>query len=219
MTVLAVTGTRREAAVLSGSGVESIAIGGSRAALEAHLVAQGAPLAALISFGMAGALSPDLRVGDWVIGERVCGGFEAECDTEWVAALVRQLPGARLGSCYADGRLIGDSEEKQRIYQSSGALAADMESHLVAETALRIGVPFAVLRCISDEAAHSLPQVIAVAMRPDGSLALGSIATSLARSPGQLLELPETMRAFNAAYAALRRGTARLTGRLAFDSH
>jgi hypothetical protein len=92
-----------------------------------------------------------------------------------------------------------------------------MESHMVAEAAARIGVPFAIVRCISDEAAHSLPPVISVAMRPDGSLALGSIAASLARNPGQLLELPQTMRAFNTAYSALRLGAQSLTGRLAFD--
>jgi adenosylhomocysteine nucleosidase len=92
-----------------------------------------------------------------------------------------------------------------------------MESHLVAQTAARIGVPFAILRCISDEATHSLPPVISVAMRSDGSLAPGSIAASLARNPGQLLELPQTLRAFNQAYTVLRLGAQSLTGRLAFD--
>jgi adenosylhomocysteine nucleosidase len=216
--VVAVTGTKREAAVLRGSGVEAIAIGGSSPALEGFMASEGASLAALISFGMAGALSPELRIGDWVIGEGVCGAVDADCEPKWREELARAMPNARLGICYADGHLIGDSTQKQSLHQKFGAIVADMESHLVAEVAGQLGVPFAILRCISDEAAHSLPPVIALAMRPDGSLALGSIAASLACNPAQLLELPQTIRAFNAAYSALRHGADMLTGRLAFDS-
>jgi adenosylhomocysteine nucleosidase len=211
--VVAVTGTQREASVLRGLGVTALAIGGRAEALD-HL---SLPVSGIISFGMAGALSPDLRVGDWVIGGSLCGAVEAVCDPAWVAVLARQLPAARIGACYADGRLIGNSAEKQRLHQFTGAIIADMESHIVARTAARLGVPFAILRCISDEAARSLPPLIEVAMRPDGGLAMGRIAASLVRQPGQLLELSRTLRAFNAGFSAMKRSAASLLGRLAFD--
>lgn len=211
--VVAVTGTRREAAVLRGSGVETIALGSGSAPLEDRLV----PLCAVVSFGMAGALGPDLRLGDWVIGTRTCGAFAAECDPQWRTALARQLPGARLGSCYADGHLIADSTEKKRLFQSTGALIADMESHRVAKAAASLGVPFAVLRCISDEAAHSLPPAIAVAMRPDGGIALAGILRSIIGNPSQLSDIARVVRQFAAVYSAFQATAGEIPGRLGFD--
>lgn len=199
--------------MLGSSGVECLAIGGSAQTLEGQL----AGAVGIVSFGMAGALSPELQIGDWVIGERVTGAFAGECDVRWSAGLARAMPQARLGAVYADGRLIGDPAEKSSLFKEKGALAADMESHSVAEAAARAGVPFAILRCISDEALHALPPAIAVAMRPDGSLALGAILNSILRSPLQLPKIFETLSHFNRAYGALRQGAATIPGRLAFD--
>ena len=205
-TVLAVTGTRREASVLHGLGVGVIAIGGTEAALDAALLEPDAPLAAIVSFGMGGALDPELRLGDWVIGTGVCGGASALCNAEWASDLSRRLPQTRLGSCYADGRLIGDSQEKQELFRKQGAIVVDMESHLVAKAAARLGIPFAILRCISDEAAADLPPAIAVAMRPDGGLALGAIIKSIVMDPAQLPELMRSTVRFNRVFASLKTG-------------
>ena len=204
--VLAITGTRREASVLRQSGVTAIAIGGSSEALDAALVGPDVSLAALVSFGMCGALDPGLRLGDWVIGTRVCGRIDADCDLQWTVDLARNLPSARKGPIYADGRLIGSSQEKQALFSQHGALAADMESHLVAAAAARLGIPFAVLRCISDEAGAELPPAIAVAMHSDGRLAMGAILQSILSSPAQLPELMRSTARFNRAFASLKAG-------------
>lgn len=199
--------------MLHASGVEVIALGGQPAGLEGIR----GPFCGVISFGMAGALSTDLRIGDWIIGSRTCGPLEMECDPPWQAALANALPNARTGPVYADGRLIGDAQEKRSLCHRHGALAADMESHFAAGLAARAGVPFAILRCISDEAVHQLPPAIAVAMRPDGGLALGNILKSIARKPAQMLDILSTLNHFTRAYAALRRDAASIPGRLAFD--
>ncbi|MGE3691731.1 MAG: phosphorylase [Novosphingobium sp.] len=211
--VLAITGTRREAAVLRHAGVEVLAIGG----VEDRFGHYRRPLGAVISFGMAGALSPDLRIGDWVIGSKTCGALSVECDARWQTALARVLPDARTGPIYADGRLIGNLREKAALAGRHGALAADMESHYAARLAAEAGVPFAILRCISDEARHALPPAIAVAMRPDGGLDMGNILKSIMRNPGQLTEIMQTLVHFNRAYGALRRGASAIPARLAFD--
>lgn len=211
--VLVITGTRREASVLRGAGMEALPLGGAAEGLKR----KSGPICAVISFGMAGALSPDLRIGDWVIGSRTCGPLEVECDERWQAALAKALPKARIGPVYADGRLIGDAQEKRSLSCRHNALAADMESHFAAELAAKAGVPFAILRCISDEAVHALPPAIAVAMRPDGGLALGNVLKSIARNPAQVIDILSTLTHFNRAYAALRRDAATIPGRLAFD--
>lgn len=215
--ILAVTGTQREAAVLRGLGVDVVAIGGSAAALEAYLADKSGSLDAMISFGMAGALSPDLGLGDWVVGTGLAG--RADCDEFWASTLAGKLPAAKLGPVHADGHLIADPAEKSALYQETGAIATDMESHLVAQAAARMGIPFAVLRCISDEAGSALPPAIAVAMKVDGGLALGAILKSIARNPLQLPALFKTSLCFNRAYLDMQAGVRTLGPRLAFGGN
>lgn len=199
--------------MLRGLDVQAIAGGGVSERLAADLVQLAKGADAIISFGMAGALAPELVLGDWVIGTRV-GAHD--CDPRWIAGLSVRLPEARVGPIHADGRLIVDPAEKANLHRASGSLAADMESHVVARVAAEAGLPFAVLRCVSDEAPAALPPAIAVAMKPGGGLALGAVLASIARQPGQLPHLFRTVASFNRAYAALREGAARAGPRLAF---
>lgn len=212
--VVAVVGLRREAAVLKGLDVVAVAGGGDpvRLARELAAAAQGAD--GIISFGMAGALDPALRIGDWVIGSGVIGGFDAACDPAWAEALARRLPGARRGTVHAESRLIGYPAEKAQLF-AGHAIAADMESQVAARVATGLGLPLAVLRCISDEAGAALPPAIAVAMKPGGGLALGAVLRSIGGNPGQLPALLRTVAGFNRAYRALREGARQAGPRLA----
>lgn len=211
--VVAVVGLKREAAVLRGLDVVVVAGGGAAERLRRELADASKGAAGIISFGMAGALAPELRLGDWVIGSRV---DDLACDARWIASLAARLPQARVGPVHADGRLISQPAAKKELYQASGALAADMESHIAAEAALRAGVPFAVLRCVSDEAGAALPPAIAVAMKPGGGLALGAVLGSLARAPHQLPDLLRTVKRFGKAYRELRQAAHQAGPRLAF---
>lgn len=215
--VVAVVGLRREAAVLRGLDVMTLAGGGAPDRLARDLADRARGAAGLISFGMGGALAPDLALGDWVIGSGVDGpGLDDwVCDPAWIAALAARLPAARIGPVHADGRLIADPAEKAKLNRASGSLIADMESHVVARVAAEAGLPFAVLRCVSDEAGAALPPAIAVAMKPGGGLALGAVLGSIARRPGQLPHLLRTVAGFNRAYAALGEGARRAGPRLA----
>ncbi len=201
--------------MLRGLGMEVVAGGGDAGHLSGILAKQGKGAAGIISFGMAGALDPSLKIGDWVIGTGLTGSWEGPCDADWSAALAACLPAARLGTCYADGRLIADPAEKLRL-GASGALAADMESHIVGAAAAEAGVPFAILRCISDEAHAALPPAIAAAMRPGGGLALGPVFTSILRNPMQLPELIRMTGRFNRAFSSLQSGARAAGQHLAF---
>jgi hopanoid-associated phosphorylase len=215
--VIVVTGLAREGAVLRGGGIEVLAGGGAPDRLAADLADKAPRAAGIVSFGMAGALDPNLKLGQWVIGDHLAGTFACACDPTWVAALAQRLPGARVGVSYCDGRLIGDPAEKRALAASHDAVAADMESHIAAEAAARCGLPFVVLRCISDEADDRLPPAIAVAMRPGGGLALGAVLGSILARPGQLPALLGTLTRFSRAYAALKVGAGAVGPRLAFD--
>jgi len=215
--VLVVTGLKREGAVLRGGGIDVLAGGGKPDRLAATLAAKAPSAAGIVSFGMAGALDPTLKIGQWVIADRLLGTFACTCDLAWIASLAHRLPEAKVGAAYCDGRLVADPIEKRVLAASHDALAADMESHIAAEAAARFGLPFVVLRCISDEADDCLPPAIAVAMRPGGGLALRAVLGSILSRPGQMPAFIGTLSRFSRAYAALKAGAEAVGPRLAFD--
>ena len=216
--IIAVTGTRRESMVLANAGVQVIAAGGDAEGLVRQLAELAPNAAGLISFGMAGAIDRSLALGDWVVGKRLVGSFPAKCDARWAAALRERIPGARLGAVQADGRLLSDPYEKEHISARSAALVVDMESHIVAEAAAQAGIPFAILRCVSDTTGMVLPPAVDVMMRPDGSIDLGAVAGSLAGSPGQIPSFVRTLSAFARAYGMMGKGAQAIGDRLGFDA-
>jgi adenosylhomocysteine nucleosidase len=165
----------------------------------------------IISIGIAGALSPDIAVGDVVIAERVVTANEAfETDAKWTARLAGALPDARIGAILGRGAIAESAEIKVTLRESTGADAVDMESHLAARAAMEHGVPFAALRVISDAADHSLPPAALVAMKPDGSIALSRVLLSVLRQPSQVPALIRTGRESEKAFAVLEQCLAAL---------
>jgi nucleoside phosphorylase len=126
---------------------------------------------AVISFGLCGALDGGLAVGDLVLGEAVTDGERRyDCDPEWIAALADTFPRARRGLFWADGRMISGVAQKQALFETTGAIAVDMESHLAAKAAADFGVPFAIVRSVSDCALTAIPATAEAAFAPDGSI-------------------------------------------------
>lgn len=207
---MVVTGTLREAGVLGHAEMTVIPGGGDAEGLRARLRASAPEATGILSFGFAGALADGLGIGDWVVGTRVTGGIEAECDPRWRAALLARLPKAQSGPIFADGRLITDVAAKREAGARHGALGVDMESHIGAAVAAEHGLPFGIARCISDEVSRALPPAIAVAMRPDGSVDGRAMALSLATRPGQFADFARAIRGFLRAMACLREGAQRL---------
>jgi hopanoid-associated phosphorylase len=208
--ILAATGLKREAQILAGPGVLAIPGGGRSAALEAALLAAAADGASgVISIGLAGALAAGLSPGDWVVADAVLAGdVRLATDAGWRARLIAALPGAREGAFLGSEAMLTDAAEKQRVRLASGALAVDMESHVAARVAQRLGLPFAAARVISDAADRSLPAAVKVGMTADGGMALWPVLGALTRDPGQLASLIRTgleaERAFRALALAAR---------------
>ena len=206
--VIVATGFNREVACLRGiAGVVPVAGGGDPARLRHRIeAALAAGARGIASFGMAGALADGLAIGDWVVADRLTGAVELDCDPAWTAALAAALPGARVGGCYADGRMIDTVAEKLRLGRHHRALAVDMESQVAGDVAAAHGLPFAIVRCVSDGARHLLPHAITVSMRPDGGVNAAAMLASLARDPGQAADVTRTIAGFAKAMRALKRG-------------
>ena len=206
MTVLAVTGLKREARIAGRAGVVAVAGGGDAASLKAKLDALHGDIKGVISVGLAGALSPLLKVGDVVIADQVIQERETwRCSGDWRIALAARLPHAHQGPVVGSTAIIATAKAKAALYDATGALAVDMESALAGRFAAERKLPFAVLRVISDDAGHVLPPAALVAMKPDGGIALGRVLGSLVRHPLQVPRLIATARTSGKAFRELLR--------------
>ncbi|HWL82425.1 MAG TPA: hopanoid-associated phosphorylase [Roseomonas sp.] len=207
MRVLVATGLRREARLLAGPGIQAVTGGGDAARLEAaldELAGEGAR--GLISIGIAGALAPTLRPGDWLVAKAVLDGDKVlPTDPAWTARLAARLSAGQ-GLFLGSDRMVAEAAEKAALHARTGAMAVDMESHIGARVARRHGLPFAAARVISDAAGRSLPPAARVGMRPDGGMDLPAVLRSLAARPGQLPALIRTGWEAERAFRALLRG-------------
>jgi hopanoid-associated phosphorylase len=206
LTILAVTGLKREAEIAGGPGVVAVTGGGDVKGLAEKLDALHGDIKGVISFGLAGGLSPLLKVGEVVIADQVISSSEQwRCNERWRVALAAKLGGAHQGPVAASETILEDAEGKAVLFAATGALAVDMESAVAARFAAARKLPFAVLRVISDDAKHVLPPAALVAMSPDGSIAIGRVLGSLLRHPLQVPSLVRMARTSGKAFKELLR--------------
>ena len=113
-----------------------------------------------------------------------------------VDARVREALSDRLGMNVQAGALAGVDrplvrpDEKLALFAQTRAGAADMESHVVARAASAAGVPFVVIRVVSDPSNRALPRAAVVAITEDGRVDGRAVALALLRRPW---ECPDMM--------------------------
>jgi adenosylhomocysteine nucleosidase len=206
MTILAVTGMIKEAGIIGTAGVVVVVGGGDGAGLTSKLDALHGDIGGVISIGLGGALSPLLKVGDVVIAEKIITGTEDwDCHAGWRNRLASRLAQAHQGNIFGSDVIIHKAETKSGLYDTTGALAVDMESQIAARFAASRNLPLAGLRVISDDATHVLPPAALVAMLPDGGISIGKVLWSVMKKPAQIPALIRTGRASSKAFAELLR--------------
>ena len=213
--ILAATGLQRERRIVAGPDIEAIASGGDPVRLEAVLDRLAGTASGIISVGIAGALAVGLPVGQWVVADAVLvDGESLPTDPAWTGRLAACLPEAAKGVLLGANAMVADATQKASLHSTTGAVAVDMESHIVARVAQRHRLPFAAARVISDAAHHNLPPAARVGMRSDGGMDLPAVLRSLLANPGQLPALIRTGLEAERAFRALLRGHRRLGPRL-----
>ena len=217
--IIAATGLRAEARIAARSAhVKAIAGGGDAARLEQltrQAIAQGG--GAIISFGICAGLAPGRLAGTTVIGRKVVhDGTSYPADDCWIARLKAAIDGAHLVTVAGVNRPLSNASEKRVLHAESGAVAADMESHIVARLAAEHRLPFAVLRVIADSAEREIPPAAFAGMTPEGRVDFRAVLAVLARAPGQLPVLLRLASDAKRALAALLRGQHLLGPRLGF---
>jgi adenosylhomocysteine nucleosidase len=105
---------------------------------------------------------------------------------------------------------LADAESKSALFETSGSIAVDMESAIVARAAERHGLPFAILRVIADPAHRPLPSSALVAMHADGEVDLAAVLGALVRNPHELPALMRLAVDSREAFSSLARARALL---------
>ena len=206
--IVAVTGLQREGRIVAGDGVRVVTCGGSGEVLRRELaIAIDDSVRGIISFGICGGLAPNLAPGTCIIASGIVSrGDRIPVDQEWSARLQRLLPQAADGPIADIGALLATKKEKSALFAMTGALGADMESHVAAEMAADRQIPFACLRAIADPAWSDLPPAASCAViNENGTVNKGAVLRSLLAKPGQVPALVRAARETNAAFNALFR--------------
>ena len=154
-------------------------MGKVNAALCAQILCDCYGVTAIVNTGIAGSLCNDLDIADLVISR---DAIHHDFDLRFWGRPVGQVPGFDVTAFPADEKLIelafdaaeavnpghnkigrvasGDQficsrEQKETIIANTQAICAEMEGASIAHAAYRNGVPFVILRAISDKADDS----------------------------------------------------------------
>jgi hypothetical protein len=145
----------------------------------------GSPKRVLL-MGLCGSLNENLRVGQSAL-YRSCslnGGTEAQMfDVELATALYRALePQIQWVHGLTSDRIICSAQEKQHLAQATGADAVDMEGYAVLQALTPMGTAVAMLRVVSDDCYHDLPD-LNLAIDTTGTLQPLPLAVGMLRQP------------------------------------
>ena len=154
-------------------------IGKINAAMCTQILADCFGVTAVVNTGIAGSLCADLDIGDLVISQ---DAIHHDFDLHFWGRPIGQVPGMDVTAFHADENLknaafaaaesvnpghnklgrvasgdqfICSQTQKDKIIADTGAICAEMEGASIAHTAYRNGIPFVIIRAISDKADNS----------------------------------------------------------------
>lgn len=145
----------------------------------------------VFSCGFAGALDPQLQVGDVL--------FEGTTIPVLLEAKLRSA-GARPAKFFCADRVATTAAEKSALRTRTDADGVEMESRVIREACLARGLACVTLRAISDAAHEDLPLDFNALMTPEDNLSFSRLAGAILKAPQKIPALMRLGR--NSAQAA-----------------
>ena len=137
-----------------------------------------------ISFGIAGGLDRNLPSGSHIVASEILTADGLiSTDPGWSRRLVAASSIAKHGRILGRDEVVVDPEQKARLFETTGALAVDTESHIVAMLARKRDLPLACLRVIADAAHRRVPEAALLGLQPDGRANPFGVVRGLMRRP------------------------------------
>lgn len=140
----------------------------------------------LLVMGLCGGLTPRHAIADVVL-YRECvdrtTGSVLSCDatlTDWLHKKLA-IKAVSVQALTSD-RLVSSAQEKHQLAQDHAATVVDMEGFAVLDSLRQLGATVAMLRVISDNAQHDLPD-LTDAIDKDGALQPIPLAWGMVRQP------------------------------------
>ena len=143
----------------------------------------------LVSFGLAGGLTPAAAPASVLLPESGSGrDYRWSADRGWHGRLRQALEADFAlveNPLYSADRVLTTVREKSEAATSSGAAAVDMESASIARAAEESELPFVVLRVVVDGSGDALPASVASLVTDDGRTRYSGLA-GFVLAPNQL---------------------------------
>ena len=154
-----------------------------------ELIAEGCQ--ALLSFGMAGGLKPDLTPGTVIVADKVIepGGRTYPTSAPWRGRLgqaLEDVAAVRVAPLAGSDSMVDQVAAKRALGEAASALGVDMESHAVAAAADGAGIPFLAVRAIADPLGRAIPNWVLSAITEEGSVDHGAVIAGLLGNPWDL---------------------------------
>ncbi len=159
--------------------------------------------ACCIASGVAGALQPNLGVGDIVVPRAVLESGTTNgiaCDPQLVERATSS-GGRVIDAMISCDRVASTLGEKAHLGESASAV--DMESFAILNAAQRRNIRALVIRIISDRHDQVLPVDLSTAVDERGQVSIGAVLRLVAGNPGQISALMKFGRESKAAAEAL----------------
>lgn len=139
--------------------------------------------------GLCGSLVPEYALGDVVVyGECVRGSAVLQCDPELTQTLGRSFPTKPVVRALTTGHVLCSADEKRRLGERHQAAVVDMEGFAALEVLSRAGIKVGMVRVVSDDCHHDLPDLNGV-LGARGNLQPLPLALALLRRPVEGLRL------------------------------
>lgn len=144
----------------------------------------------IVSYGVAGGLCPDLRSGDIVVGSEIVEpNGSISTDDVWSAWLLSAIPTAVYGPIVGIDFPIWARASRSELRLRSGALAVDMESHLIGRLAAANAMRFVALRVVIDAAGRNIPPTALASVSSDGETSRWRLSRLLLGRPADTLDV------------------------------
>lgn len=172
--------TREFAADIGGSTVTDLADSIGQAAV--------AGCRGIVSFGLAGGLCPRRRAGDVIVASEIVGRTRSfATDDAWSGWLLSQMPGALYAPLAGVDFAITARKQRSELGLHSGAVAVDMESHMIAGLAAAHMLRFIAIRVVIDTLHHDIPEAALACISSGGETNARRLARLLLGRPQDTL--------------------------------
>lgn len=142
----------------------------------------------VLASGFAGALRPELEIGDIVMADSIVDPHGQELTVDLTMS-AEGRKGLHVGRLITTDEIVRTVREKQALAEKYNALAVDTESLAVAQVCRESRTRFMAVRTVSDDLSADLPPEILSIYGATGSMRLGAALGAAWKRPGSVKDM------------------------------